>query len=94
MPEWIRYVVTAFGILFFSGHILWMVYSLRLARSSADRLEYIGIIVPGSAGIVIATIPWVSFPLLKIALCLAGLLVMVLGRALYDLVVFRRTRGK
>jgi hypothetical protein len=94
MPDWIRYVQTAFGILFFSGHVLWMVCSLRFARSPADRLEYVGILVPGSAGIMIAAIPWVTYPPLGIALCFAGLLVMVLGRALYELVVFRRTQGK
>jgi hypothetical protein len=86
MPDWIRYVVTEFGILFFSGHLVWMVCSFRFARLHADRLEYVGVIVPGSAGIMIAASPWVSYPPLAIALCLAGLLVIVVGRGLYELV--------
>lgn len=87
MPEWLNYI--AFGVLFFVVHAAWMVYSLPYARDRDDRLEFIGKIVPGFAGLCIVGAVLSPWPLLSIALYLAAIPMMVAGRALYELIVFR-----
>ena len=89
MPDWFRYTVIAFGVLFFVAHVALMLLSLPYARTRDDRLEFIGKCVPGLGGLSIAVSVIVSSPTVGILLSLLGLPIMLLGRAVYELVVFR-----
>ncbi len=89
MPDWFRYLTIAFGVLFFVAHLAWILYSLPFAQDRAKRLEYFGKLVPGFAGIFIALAVWVQSPLLAVALAITGGFVLILGRAVYELIVFR-----
>jgi predicted membrane channel-forming protein YqfA (hemolysin III family) len=89
MSDSFRYLAIAFGVLFFIAHLAWMLYSLPFAQDRAKRLEYFGKVVPGFAGICIALAVWVQSPLLAVPLMIAGGFVLILGRAVYELIVFR-----
>ncbi len=90
MPDWYRYSVLTFGLLFFVGHFVWMLISLRYATSLNQLLEYIGKCVPGIGGLLIGLSPFAPSALLGFAMSLAGLPVIFVGRALYELIVFRK----
>lgn len=89
MPDWFRYTAIAFGISFFVAHLALMVYSLPFARDRDTRFDYFGKIVPGLAGIGIACAACVDSSLLSILLVVVSGFVMILGRAIYELFVFR-----
>jgi hypothetical protein len=89
MTDWFRYTVIAFGILFFVAHLALMVYSLPFARDRDTQFEYFGKIVPGLAGIGIACAAFVESSLLSILLVVVSGFVMILGRVIYELIVFR-----
>lgn len=89
MPDWIRYLAISFGVLFFVAHVAWMLYSLPFASDRDKRREYFGIIVPGFAGLCIAGAAWLQSPLISVVLGLLGGLLLLFGRAVYELVVFR-----
>lgn len=91
MQDWLRYVVVAFGILFFVAHLASVVLSLRYAQSRDDRLEFIGKVIPGLAGLIVAVMVFVTSTLVGITLALIALTTMIFGRAVYELIVFRRT---
>ena len=89
MPDWFRYLVIAFGALFFVAHLAWMLYSLPYAQDRAKRLENFGKLVPGFAGVCFALAAWIRSPLPSVAFAVAGGFLMILGRAVYELIVFR-----
>ena len=66
-----------------------MVYSLPYARDRDDRLESIGKIVPGFAGLCIVGAVLSPWPLLSIVLYFVAIPMMVVGRAVYEVIVFR-----
>lgn len=79
----------AFGSLFFAGHLISASVGFRVAKDRDERLEAVGAVVPGLAGVLIVlafTVPW---SLVKLILALAALPLIVIGRALYELIVFR-----
>jgi len=88
MPDWYRYLVLTFGLLFFTGHFAWMLISLRYATSRDELLEYFGKCVPGIGGLLIGLSPFVPSTLLGVVMSLAGLPVIFVGRAIYELIVF------
>ncbi|MDA0588697.1 MAG: hypothetical protein O2820_13050 [Planctomycetota bacterium] len=92
MPDRFRYIVIAFGTLFFLGHVGWMLFSLTHAVDRSTRLEYAGKVVPGFAGLCVVGATITTSPLLAIALYVAALPVMIVGRAVYEQVVFSRNR--
>ena len=89
MPDWIRYLAISFGVLFFISHVAWMLYSFSFASDRAKRREYFGIIVPGFAGVCIAGAAWLQPPLFSVILGLLGGLLLLFGRAAYEILVFR-----
>lgn len=82
--------MTTSGVLFFAAHLIWMLYSLRFARSRGGRIEYIGRIVPGMAGLLIAVAPWTPYRVLSIILPILSVLLLIAGRGAYEMIVFRR----
>jgi len=66
-----------------------MLYSLPFARDRGTWFEYLGKIVPGFAGIIIACAAWVDSSLVLILLVAVAGFIMILGRAVYELIVFR-----
>ena len=91
MPDWIRYLAISLGALFFVTYIAWMLYSLPFASDRKKRREYFGIIVPGCAGVCIAGAAWLQSPLISVVLGLLGGALLLFGRAVYELVVFRES---
>ena len=89
MPTWFVATGVAFGLLFFAFHAFWAVSGLRYARSRDDRLEAAGAVVPGLAGLLLAAAAVTSPALLSLGFAILSLPVLVLGRAVYELVVFR-----
>lgn len=86
----LKIVGVVFGCLFFAGHLLSAIIGFRVAKDRDARLEAIGAIVPGFAGVflVVALLsPW--WPV-TIVSSLAGVSVIVFGRAFYELLVFRK----
>ncbi|TWU24323.1 hypothetical protein Pla52o_22500 [Novipirellula galeiformis] len=76
-------------MLFFVVHLAWMLYSLPYARDRDTRLELIGKIVPGFARLCIAGSVLIPSPVHSIALVVVAFPILVVGRACYELLVFR-----
>ena len=87
--------VVTFGLLFFLGHLVVTQANVRRATTRDDRLEALGLLVRGLAGLMLAVAvaarPW---PAIGMALALAAILTLILGRAAYELVVFRAGPGR
>lgn len=79
-----------FGCLFFAGHLISAGVRFRAATNRNARLEAVGAVVPGLAGVLIVLAFIAPWPFVKLLLALAALPIIVLGRASYELVVFRR----
>jgi hypothetical protein len=90
IPAPLAISMTAFGFLFFAGHLIWAVVGVRSASGRDDRLELAGRAVPGIAGLLLAVAVLAPWPLLGIGLVVMAMPVMVLGRAIYESIVFRR----
>ena len=89
MPIWLAVPVSILGVMFFTGHVLWVRYALRCALTPEQRREFFGKVIPGLAGLLVAAAPWVSFKPFAAALCLAGMIIIILGRGVYEMFVFR-----
>jgi hypothetical protein len=85
----IRFAAAFFGLFFFLYHLIIAVSGIRTALSRDQRLESAGALVPGLSGLLMATAAWSPSRLLSLALVVVALPVLVLGRALYELAVFR-----
>ncbi|QEG22272.1 hypothetical protein [Mariniblastus fucicola] len=88
MHDWMLYLAITFGSLIFFAHLVWMLYSLQYTQDRDRRLECFGKIVPGLAGICIVFAALAQNPFVSVALGLAGGIVLILGRAVYELIVF------
>lgn len=89
MPIWFCYATTTFGILFFVAHLGLMLHSLPFASDRDTYFEFLGKAVPGFAGILITCAVWVDSALFAILLNILAGFVMILGRAVYELIIFR-----
>ena len=78
-----------FGGLYFAGHLVWAAVNVLAAKGRDARLVEAGIFVPGFAGLFMVFAVIARWPILKIALRIAALVIGLVGRALYELVVFR-----
>jgi hypothetical protein len=63
--------------------------AIRTARSRGQRLEAMGALVPGLSGLLMAAAALSRSRLWSLTLLVVSVPVMVLGRALYELAVFR-----
>ncbi len=80
----------AFGCLFFVFYLFLAGVGFRTAKDRNARLEAVGAAVPGLAGVLIVLAFIVPWPLVKLLMALTALPVIVLGRASYELMIFRR----
>ena len=86
-------LVIAFCGLFFIGHVLFAGARFCTAQDQGSRLEALGLLVPGFAGAIIVFAFLSPWPLLRPISALVSLPLIVVGRPLYELVVFRRRGG-
>ena len=91
-PTWVRVGAVALGVSFFGAHVFLAVMGVRRATNRDDRLEAAGLLVPGLAGLLLAAAYLSPTAALSLTLVLAALPVMIVGRAIYELLVFRPRR--
>lgn len=83
MPETATLILACFGLVFFGVHLVWMVVNVRAATNRDRRIEAVGIIVPGLAGLMMVVAAFVP-DWLKIVLVPVILADIVVGRAVYE----------
>lgn len=82
----------ALGLLFYLGHAWFTVAKYRAMTTRDDRLEALGLLVPGlSLALAIAARTSPSFSIILLVLAFFNL---ILGRAIYELIVFRPSSGR
>ena len=82
----------ALGLLFYLGHAWFTVAKYRAMTTRDDRLEALGLLVPGlSLALAIAARTSPSFGIILLVLAFFNL---ILGRAIYELIVFRPSSGR
>ena len=79
---------TSFGAVLFLYCLARMIYGMRFAQSRDERLEAVGLLVPGIAGLLLAGAFWVPHRWVAILLMLVAIACLVAGRAVYELIVF------
>ncbi len=87
MPSRYRIEVSGFGLVFFLFHLVWGVVQFRSALTRDQRIEAIGAVVPGLAGLSLLASVWIPWRPASLALLIAGLPILVIGRATYELVI-------
>ena len=92
LPTWCVIACVSFGLLFTVFHVFWAVEGLRYARSRDQRLEAAGAAVPGLAGLMLVAAAVAAPGLISIVFAVASVPLMVLGRAMYELLVFSYSR--
>lgn len=90
IPTWLKIGLVAFGVLFFACHLVVALRGVRSTPSRDERVEAAGLIVPGVAGLLFAVAVLAPWPLLGLVSAVASIPVLVLGRAAYECIVFRR----
>ncbi len=93
IPLWIKVVATAFGLLFFAGYLLLAVVGVRSAPTRDRRMEAIGAVIPGVAGLLLVVAFLAPWPLLSFSSAAVAVPVMLLGRAVYEDLIAFRPRG-
>jgi hypothetical protein len=89
----IRPIFIGLGAVIFLVHLASAIYSVRFFTDRNEKLEAAGKVVPGLAGLlfVAAALLWPSG---WVVLCLAlSVPVLTVGRAIYELIVFRNGGG-
>jgi hypothetical protein len=89
LPLWVKIVAVAFGAAFFVAHVLLAVHGMRCALTRDQRVEAAGALVPGVSGLLIAFAVASPWPWLGFAASALAAVTIVLGRALYEMIVFR-----
>ena len=89
MPIAVRVVAAVFGSLFFAAHLTCAAHAMRFHPTREGKLEAAGAVVPGSAGLLVTAAAVVAPPWWAIACLVPAVPLLVLGRAVYELVVFR-----
>ena len=89
MPFWLKAGSAGFGFLFFVGCLLLGCAGFRSAPTRDGRLEAVGAVIPGLGGLLIVAASLSSNRFWGLIAALAAIPVMVLGRATYEVIVFR-----
>jgi hypothetical protein len=89
IPFWFKIAIIAFGLLFFAGHLLLAILGVRRATTRDNRLVAVGVVVPGIAGLFLAGAALSTTPVLGLVLLAPFLPILVIGRAVYELVLYR-----
>lgn len=85
----------ALGLLFYLGHAWFTVAKYRAMTTRDDRLEALGLLVPGLSGLSLAlAIAARTSPSFSIILLVLAFFNLILGRAIYELIVFRPSSGR
>jgi hypothetical protein len=84
----------AYGLLFAAWQGFWVVAGLRSARSRDERLGATGAAVPGAAGRLIAAAALTAPAPLSVGPAILAVPVVLVGRAVDELVVFRPRRQR
>ena len=93
MPTWLKLSGLVFGLLFFLYHLGLATWGFRSALSRDQRLEAVGAIVPGLSGLLMVAAAWSPWPALGIGLAVVGVPILILGRAIYELIIFAHRQG-
>jgi hypothetical protein len=80
--------LSVLSLLFFLGHLVWMIYSLRFAECKETWFENIGKIVPGSAGLLFLFAIWCPNSVIRIFFGILAVFTIILGRAVFEIFVF------
>lgn len=93
IPFWFRFAAIIIGLVLFAFQLTLAILGFRSAQSRDDRREATGAIIPGIAGLIL--IAGVLIPSRPACIVLMGLAlpILVLGRAVYELVTFRKRGG-
>lgn len=83
MPDVFAIIWTTLGANFFLAQLIAMVLRYRSATSHNQRVEAVGIAIPGLSGLVMIAIVWVP-PWLGAALFFPAVVNLKAGRALYE----------
>jgi TRAP-type C4-dicarboxylate transport system permease small subunit len=90
MPEWLKVTATCLSVGFFLAHA-WRAWMLTTRADSRERRkEAVGAAVPGLAGLLWCTAIYAPALWLKFVLVLLAIPVLMVGRAIYELLVFRK----
>ncbi len=89
MPTGFKVLFISFGVLFFLAHLVMFIARLRRAKSGRKRVEAGGVLVTGAVGLLVVAGAFVRSLPLAVTLGVLGLLLLVLGPFLYELIVFR-----
>ena len=92
-PEWLKVCGACFGLVFFLYFWLVALWGMSSATSREHRLEAAGAMVPGFSGLLLAAALWSSSRAVGLGLAVAALPILVIGRAIYEVVVFRISRS-
>ena len=88
----------ALGLLFYLGHAWFTVAKYRAMTTRDDRLEALGLLVPGLSGLsglsLALAIAARTSPSFSIILLVLAFFNLILGRAIYELIVFRPSSGR
>ena len=93
MPVAFKVIVVCVGALFFVGHLAWAVYSVRFFSARDDRLEAVGKVVPGLAGLLMVAGALGAPSGWAVVCTVLAFPVMIVGRAAYEFIVFRMGGG-
>src|SRR5262245_32543554 len=88
IPSSLAAAFTTFGLVYFLFSLSLAILGFRRSASRDDRLEAAGVVIPGLAGLGIVGAVWVGPPW-ALALIAASIPFMAVGRAVYELIVFR-----
>lgn len=90
MPFTFKVIVICFGALFFIAHLAWAACSVRFYTARNDKLESLGKAVPGFAGLLLVTLVLLPPSGWSVVCAVAAISLMIVGRAVYELIVFRK----
>jgi len=87
-------ILAGLGVLFFVAHVVFALCGVHVRRGDRDgQLEALGKSVPGMAGLLLGLGCWLIPSIWAMLPMLAALLTLMLGRPVYELIVFGRRRG-
>jgi hypothetical protein len=93
MPFAFQVFAVCFGVIYFLVHLAWAVYSVRFFTARDDRLEAAGKVIPGFAGLLVAAAALLLPSGWGVACTVVAFPLMFVGRAVYELIVFRNSGG-
>ncbi len=93
MPVAFKVIVVCFGAIFFLAHLAWAVYSVRFFTARDDKLQAAGKVVPGFAGLLMVAAALLAPSGWSVLCVVLAIPLMIIGRSVYELIVFRKGGG-